>query len=84
LWAKEIECAAQGAFVIRNFHEDATSYGLEKIPLVRLYKQPEDVIDIVDDILSLNSSDSEAIQEASKSELLQRNDWLDISRRLTR
>jgi hypothetical protein len=75
LWAKDLECAAQGTFVIRNSHQGAESYGINRIPLVKMYTDPKEVVQIVRDILSMSWKDVLESQLVSRNEILQRDDW---------
>jgi hypothetical protein len=83
LWAKELECASQGAFVIRNSHEDSRSYGLESIPLVKFYDEPENAVHVVEEIMSLSTEEIRSIQVQSVDEIRRRDDWNQIARNLT-
>jgi hypothetical protein len=74
-WHKDVEIASQGCFSIRNYHEESKSYSIEKIPLVKYYKDPKEIKHIVDEIYSLSIEELKYIQESSVDHIKRTNDW---------
>jgi hypothetical protein len=82
MWARDVEIAAQGCFVIRNFHIESESYDMSKIPLVKLYKDLDDVKEIYDEILNLSHDEVTEIQRASLLEIQSRQDWISLATKI--
>ena len=75
LWIREIEAAARGCFVIRDWHADSLSYELDKIPLIKLYRERNDIPKILEEIYALTYEEIHEIQLVSINEIRNRKDW---------
>jgi hypothetical protein len=75
LWIRDLEAAALGCFVIREYNEDSISYGIEKIPLIRLYQSRSEIPGIISTINSLSAKEKLEIQRQSVNEIRNRRDW---------
>jgi len=75
MWVKDIEVASQGCFSLRNYHEDSLTYSIEKIPLIKFYNNPNEVKNIVEEIFSLSSEQSNNIQSTSVQYIMNNNNW---------
>jgi len=83
MWIKDIEIASQGTFVIRNYGEDASSYSMSEVPLVRFFRDIDEVEGILEEIINLSTREKLEIQEESRSVIRSRNDWIKIAEALT-
>jgi hypothetical protein len=82
MWVKDIEIASQGCFSIRNFYEDYLTYSIDSIPLVKFYKNPSEVKEIVEDIFSLSDDQYEAVQNLSVQYISNNNNWRETTKKL--
>jgi hypothetical protein len=79
MWVKDIEIASQGCFSLRNYHEDYETYSIENIPLIRFYKNPSEVKNIVEEIFSFSTEYARDIQSASVDFIINTNNWKDTA-----
>lgn len=82
MWVKDIEIASQGCFSIRNFHEEYLTYSIDSIPLVRFYKDPNEVKEIVENIFSLSDEQYENEQNTSVQYISKNNNWRETTKKL--
>jgi hypothetical protein len=75
MWIKDVEIASQGCFSVRNYHVACNSYSIEKIPLIKFYKDPSEIKYITDEIFSLSVEELNHIQESSVDHIKRTNDW---------
>jgi hypothetical protein len=75
LWVKDIEVAARGTIVIRDWHEDARSYSLEEIPTIFFYKDLEEIPGILERIRQKTNSELEEMQTKAINNLKNEFSW---------
>jgi hypothetical protein len=75
MWVKDVEIASQGCFSVRNYHMDCNSYSIEKIPLIKFYKDPSEIRHVINEIFSIPTEELNQIQESSVNYIKQTNDW---------
>ena len=51
---KDVEIAARGTFVLRNWHDEAITYGLNQSPTILFYKHPDEAPDRLDELRKLS------------------------------
>lgn len=82
LWIKDLEAAARGTFVLRDWHADSSSYAIEEIPLIRLFKHHSEIPKILSQIRAYSDEEIQAIQTESLESILKRDDWYHLVSRM--
>ena len=76
LWAKDIEIASRGTFVVRNrFENESSTYLIDKIPLINLFDKFEDVPDLINSIVEKSEKDLKIIAHESVSFIEKADLW---------
>ncbi|MFA7275258.1 MAG: hypothetical protein WC043_00465 [Pseudobdellovibrionaceae bacterium] len=84
MWVKSIETASQGAFELRNYHEEGGAYAISDIPLIQCYENPKQAPDIIKKISKMDRDEIYEIQYRSVQNIKMRNDWLNAAQRIIR
>lgn len=83
LWAKDIETASRGAFTIRNaFESEASTYFVEKIPSIFLFKEIQEVPQLLQFIYEKSDEELGHIAEDSVSFIKNSNLWAQTANQL--
>ena len=75
MWGRDVEVAAQGAFVLRNEEPEGFIYGISEIPTIRTFKSIEEVPRILSEIIEMDPNEREFMREKAVSYIRQRDYW---------
>jgi hypothetical protein len=75
MWIKDIETAARGTFTLRDWHPEAETYDIDKIPTMLFYKHPSEAADVMAEFRKLSADDLRDRQIRAVDEIRNRNDW---------
>ena len=82
MWHKDIETAARGTFVVRDYNEEGKAYAFESIPTIFTYESIKQIPDILKQIQSLDPDEKREKQTQSVLAISSRDDWLNTARAL--
>ena len=75
MWVKDIETAARGTFVLRNWHPEAASYDLESLPTMLFYRDPAEAKDLVLGLAKFDPGELRQMQHRAVDNIRSRQDW---------
>lgn len=79
LWGRDIEIAAQGAFVLRNDDPESVMYRIDEIPSIIKFHNVNGVINIIEQILRLGDEGRRELSMRSVSFIRNNNYWDSIA-----
>jgi hypothetical protein len=78
MWGRDIEVAAQGAFVLRNEEPEGLVYGIDHIPTIRTFRTVGDVLSLVDEITKMDPVERDKCRQQAVDYIKERDYWRSV------
>ena len=82
MWVKDVEIASQGAFVLRNYHQESETYDVSRIPTILMYESVSQAKQIVNDLFKLSPDDVALKQKTAIDYIKSQKSWETIAANL--
>lgn len=82
MWHKDVEVASRGCFIIRDFSDESNAYDIQLIPTIFMYKEINEIPDLVAKIQNLSADESRNLQLNAVEQIKLRNDWINTAKSL--